>query len=178
MKVVGEAPTGRSRRLIVTEHGISYGGRPLRKRSAHSSRGSNDPPGWMGEPSQGRRGTGGRHSAAMRYAKCGEPEVTCRLETTRLTAGERSDMETVTLRSERGDWKRAIVRWYLASRLLNLGYPFQYMCADDDEFHPYLFLFIHKTNGQVFPYCTFPFILERISQVVSTAGQQDRNGTP
>ena len=38
LKVVGEAPTGRSRRLIVTEHGISYGGRSLGKRSAHSSR--------------------------------------------------------------------------------------------------------------------------------------------
>src|SRR5947209_17784391 len=30
------APTWRSTRLIVTEHGISYGGRPLGKRSAHS----------------------------------------------------------------------------------------------------------------------------------------------
>ena len=27
-QVVSEAPTGRSTRLIVTEHGISYGGRP------------------------------------------------------------------------------------------------------------------------------------------------------
>ncbi len=36
MKVMCEAPTWRSRRLIVTEHGISYGGRPLGKRSAHS----------------------------------------------------------------------------------------------------------------------------------------------
>src|SRR5260370_6619436 len=48
--------------------------------------------------------------------------VTCRLEATSLTTGERSDTETVTLRSERGDWKRAIARWYLASRLLNLVY--------------------------------------------------------
>jgi len=38
MKVVGKAPTGRSRRLMVTEHGISYRGRPPGKRSAHSSR--------------------------------------------------------------------------------------------------------------------------------------------
>jgi len=125
MKVMCEAPTLRSRRLIVTEHGISYGGRPLGKRSAHSSRGSNDPPGRMGEPYQGRRGTGGQTEAAMRYAKCGEPKVvlkvTCCCEATRLTTGERSDTETVTLRSERGDWKRAFVRWYLASRLLNLG---------------------------------------------------------
>jgi hypothetical protein len=38
MKVVDEAPTGCSQRLIVTEHGISYRGRPPRKRSAHSNR--------------------------------------------------------------------------------------------------------------------------------------------
>ena len=38
---------------------------------------------------------------------------------TSLTAGERSDTETVTLREARGDWKRAMVKWYLASRLLN-----------------------------------------------------------
>ena len=50
-------------------------------------------------------------------------KVTCGCEATRVTAGERSDTETVTLRSERGDGKRAIVRWYLASRLLNLGHP-------------------------------------------------------
>ncbi len=50
--------------------------------------------------------------------------VTCRPEATGLTTGERSDAETVTLRSERGGWKRAITRWYLASRLLNLEYPF------------------------------------------------------
>jgi hypothetical protein len=48
----------------------------------------------MGEPSQGRRGTGGQTEAAMRYAKCGEPKVvlkvTCCCEATRLTAGERA----------------------------------------------------------------------------------------
>ena len=50
--------------------------------------------------------------------------VTCCCKVTRVTTGERSDTETVTLRSERGDWKRAIARWYLASRLLNLVYLF------------------------------------------------------
>jgi hypothetical protein len=44
---------------------------------------------------------------------------------TSLTAGERSDTETVTLREARGDWKRAMVKWYLASRLLNLVHPFE-----------------------------------------------------
>src|SRR5260370_5931677 len=60
----------------------------------------------------------------MRRAKVAL-SVTCRLEATGLTTGERSDAETVTLRSERGGWKRAITRWYLASRLLNLGHPLQ-----------------------------------------------------
>jgi len=49
--------------------------------------------------------------------------VTCRLWATGWTTGERSDTETVTLRKARGDGKRAIVRWYLAGRLLNLGHP-------------------------------------------------------
>ena len=35
------------------------------------------------------------------------------------------DTETVTLRWESGDRKRASVRCYLACRLLNFGYPFQ-----------------------------------------------------
>ncbi len=54
-------------------------------------------------------------------------KVTCGCEATRVTAGERSDTETVTLRSARGNWRRAIARWYLASCLLNLGYPFYKM---------------------------------------------------
>ncbi len=48
-----EAPTLRSKRLIVTEHGMSYGGRPLRKRSAHSNREGHVSPGGMGEPFTG-----------------------------------------------------------------------------------------------------------------------------
>src|SRR5258708_37035551 len=60
----------------------------------------------------------------MRRAKVAL-SVTCRLDAIGLTTGERSDAETVTLRSERGGWKRAITRWYLASRLLNLGHPLQ-----------------------------------------------------
>jgi hypothetical protein len=35
--------------------------------------------------------------------------VTCRCEATGVTAGERSDTETVMLREARGDWKRAIL---------------------------------------------------------------------
>jgi len=74
MKVVGEAPTGRSRRLIVTERGISYRGRPPGKRSAHSSREGNGSPGRTRRSSTGRRGTGSQTEAATRYARCGEPE--------------------------------------------------------------------------------------------------------
>ncbi len=60
MKVVGEAPKGRSRRLIVTEHGIPYQARASRERSAHSSRGIHEPPGRTRRSSTGRRGTGGQ----------------------------------------------------------------------------------------------------------------------
>ena len=51
--------------------------------------------------------------------------ITCRFWATGVATGERGDTETVTPRSERGDWKRAMIRWYLASRLLNLGHPFK-----------------------------------------------------
>jgi hypothetical protein len=47
-----------------------------------------------------------------------------------------------------------------------LGYPFQYMCADD-ELHPYLFLFIHIT-GKLFHIALYLLILERIALVAST----------
>ena len=50
--------------------------------------------------------------------------ITCRVWATGVATGERGDTETVTPRSERGDWKRAMIRWYLASRLLNLGHLF------------------------------------------------------
>ena len=60
MKVVHEAPTGRSRRLIVTEHGIPYRARASGERSAQSSRGSNNPPGRTRRSSTRRRGTGGQ----------------------------------------------------------------------------------------------------------------------
>ncbi len=63
----------------------------------------------------------------MRYARCGKPKGTeyhLSPKARRWTAGERSDTETVTLRSERGDGKRTIARWYLAGRLLNLEDPF------------------------------------------------------
>jgi|GEM_PF-4733449 len=58
MKVVREAPTLRSRRLIVTEHGIPYQARASWGRSHRSSRRSDDLPGGLGKPVVGRRVTG------------------------------------------------------------------------------------------------------------------------
>src|SRR4051795_2261933 len=51
-------PTSRSTRMTRTYHGIAYGARALRRRSARSSRRSHDLPGRPGEPVTGRRGTG------------------------------------------------------------------------------------------------------------------------
>src|SRR5579862_7987639 len=53
-----EAPTWRSKRLIVTEHGIPYQARASRGQSHRSSRRSNDLPGGLGKPAVGRRVTG------------------------------------------------------------------------------------------------------------------------
>jgi hypothetical protein len=100
-----EAPTLRSRRLIVTEHGIPYQARASGERSAHTSRGSNDPPGRTRRSFTGRRGTGGQtiSSHAVREMRRATValSVTCRLEATGVTTGERSDTETVTLRVRR-----------------------------------------------------------------------------
>src|SRR5258708_19640059 len=53
-----EAPTLRSIRLIVTEHGIPYQARASRGRSHRSSRRSDDLPGGLGKLVIGRRVTG------------------------------------------------------------------------------------------------------------------------
>jgi len=82
----------------------------------------------MGEPSQGRRGTGGRTTSShgvrqMRRARVALKSLDAeRREEWPLESAR--DTETVTLRSERGGWKRVIARWYLAGRLLNLAYLF------------------------------------------------------
>jgi len=94
--------------------GCAFGGRPLRKRSAHTSRGSYDPPGRTRRLSRGAKGhrwsIGNRHAVrVMRRARVALPITWCR-EVTSWTAGERSDTETVTLREARGGWKRALAR--------------------------------------------------------------------
>src|SRR5215472_14022065 len=58
MKVVAEAPTGRSKRLMVTEHGIPSQARASWEQSHRRSRRSNDLPGGLGKPVVGRRVTG------------------------------------------------------------------------------------------------------------------------
>ena len=92
----------------------------------------------LGEPSTGERSTGGQTSSShavreMRSARV-ELSVTCCCEATSLTAGERSDTETVTLRSARGGWQRAFTRWCLARRLLNRVRPFSKETAFSLEF--------------------------------------------
>ena len=92
MKVMDEAPKWRSRRLMVTERGIPSRGRPPRERSAYSSRGSHAPPGRLGKPATGRRGTGGqtlsRHAVReMRSAKV-VLNVTYHLKVPRTATGE------------------------------------------------------------------------------------------
>src|SRR5215470_5656464 len=94
--------------------GCAFGGRPLRKRSAHTSRGSYDPAGRTRRLSRGAKGhrwsIGNRHAVrVMRRARVALPITWCR-EVTSWTAGERSDTETVTLREARGGWKRALAR--------------------------------------------------------------------
>jgi hypothetical protein len=79
-------------RLIVTERGIPLRGRPPRERSACSSRGSHTPPGRLGKPTTGRRGTGGEtlscHAVReMRSAKV-VLNVTCHLKVARSATGE------------------------------------------------------------------------------------------
>ena len=58
MKVMDEAPTLRSKRLIVTERGIPCQARALWEQSRHSSRRSDDLPGSRGKLCTGRRATG------------------------------------------------------------------------------------------------------------------------
>src|SRR6516165_6591810 len=53
-------PKSHSTRSALTEHEIAYGGRPLGRRSRHSSRGSHAPPGGPGKPDTGRRAAGDR----------------------------------------------------------------------------------------------------------------------
>src|SRR5215510_9456849 len=100
-------PTSRSRRSLVTEHGMAYGARALRSRSANSSRGSDASPGSAGKPRTGRSGAGGRMSGTcegrvMRHAVAG-PAIDRRGSV--KATGERLKIERLTSRLEGGRWK-------------------------------------------------------------------------
>ena len=119
--------------------GCAFGERSLRERSAQSSRGSHDPPGRTRRSSRGAKGhrwsASNNHTGrAMRRARVVLGVASCR-QATRWTTGERSDTETVTLRSGRREkgWKQ-----YLACRLLNLDHPFKHVAVSIS----FLFLFL------------------------------------
>jgi hypothetical protein len=94
-------------RSSVTEHGMAYGPRGLRSRSANSSRGPDAPPGSAGKPRAGRSGAGGWRSEPdkvreMRNAEAGH--VISRSSSIKTT-GERLKIERLTSRSEGSGWK-------------------------------------------------------------------------
>ena len=104
-------------RSSVTEHGMAYGPRGLRSRSANSSRGRDVPPGSAGKPRAGRSGAGGRMSEVgevrvMRSAAA-DPVIS-RVLSAKAT-GERLKIERLTSRSEGSGWKstRWATRWPL-----------------------------------------------------------------
>jgi hypothetical protein len=118
VKVVGEAPTGRSRRLIATEHGIPYRVRASGERSAHTSRRSNDLPGRTRRSSTGQRAIGEplEPDAATRNAE--RPKG----EKRQLASRMLGKLARPVLR--RADGKGPRER-HLVSRLSYLGHPFR-----------------------------------------------------
>jgi hypothetical protein len=94
-------------RSSVTEHGMAYGPRGLRARSANSSRGRDAPPGSAGKPRAGRSGAGGGMSEPdevreMRNAEAGHD---ISRSSSIHTTGERLKIERLTSRSEGSGWK-------------------------------------------------------------------------
>src|SRR5436190_22767597 len=118
-----EAPTWRSKRLIVTEHGIPYQARASRGRSHRSSRRSHDLPGRLGKPVVGPRVTGEplEPDAATRNAQ--RPKGEKRQLASRLPGNSYGRF------ARRADGKGPRER-YLASRLSYLAHPF----LENDQF--------------------------------------------
>ena len=119
---MGEAPTGRSTRLIVTEHGMR-----LKRAISRETEGPEES--WKSRSSREDEKVVERREGAQvvdRESPCGTRDAESQSGTayplsplaTSLTTGERSETETVTQSSARGDGKRAMGTWYLASRLL------------------------------------------------------------
>jgi hypothetical protein len=104
-------------RSSVTEHGMAYGPRGLRSRSANSSRGRDAPPGSAGKPRAGRSGAGGEMSEPVRYARCGPPQqVTSSVEAVRSTPLE-SGLRSKDLRAVRRGAVGKVPGGQLAGRL-------------------------------------------------------------
>jgi hypothetical protein len=125
MKVVREAPTLRSRRLIVTEHGIPYQVRASWGRSHRSSRRSHDLPGGLGKPVVGRRVTGEplEPDAATRNAE--RPKGEKRQLASRM-------LENKHVRFPRRAEGKGSRERYLASRLSYLGHPLRKSAVVDE----------------------------------------------
>jgi hypothetical protein len=112
-------------RSSVTEHGMAYGPRGLRSRSANSSRGRDAPPGSAGKPRAGRSGAGGGMSEPVRYARCGRPkQVTSSVEAVRYTPLE-SGLRSKDLRAVRrgavGKVPGWATRWPLTLRYVRFS---------------------------------------------------------
>src|SRR6266571_9268419 len=118
MKVMCEAPTLRSRRLMVTEHGIPFQARASWGRSHRSSRRSDDLPGGLGKPVIGRRVTGEplEPDAATRNAE--RPKGEKRELASRLPGNSYG-------RFARCAEGKGLQEQYLASRLSYLAHPFK-----------------------------------------------------
>jgi hypothetical protein len=117
MKVMCEAPTLRSIRLVVTEHGIPYQTRVSWGRSHRSRRRSDDLLEGLGKPVAGRRVTGEplEPDASTRNAK--RPKGEKRELASRLPGNSYGRFARCA--DGKGPRER-----YLASRLSYFGYPF------------------------------------------------------
>jgi hypothetical protein len=103
-KGMNGGPTSRSTRSVVTEHGMAYSPRGLRSRSRGSSRGSHGPPGRTREACTGRSTTGGQSAGSHAVREMRRARVALAL---RVTTGELTEIERLTVSSERGGWKSA-----------------------------------------------------------------------
>jgi hypothetical protein len=103
-KGMNGGPTSRSIRSVVTEHGMAYSPRGPWSRSRGSSRGSHAPPGGTGEPWTGPSTTGGQRVRSHAVREMRRAKVALALK---MVTGELTEIERLTVSSERGGWKSA-----------------------------------------------------------------------
>jgi hypothetical protein len=104
LKGMNGRPTLRSTRSLVTEHGMAYSPRGPGSRSRGSSRGSHAPPRCTGEPCTGQSTTGGRSAGSHAVREMRKAIVAL---ARKMTTGELTEIERLTVSSERGGWKSA-----------------------------------------------------------------------